>query len=150
MNSYPHSDCKQCTESKQGWVHSVHTHGTQAARMLRLSRAHCAQATHTPLAKSHIVAPFLSCRSLPTAIQTLYHDTEPLLRALHVVSLRTRMCSCVVSQHAEPCRSAMSSAHANPLSRQKICVTIQNPMPCALGRVAHAGWPCRIRGLAVS
>ena len=25
MNSYPNSDCKQCTESKLGWVHSAHT-----------------------------------------------------------------------------------------------------------------------------
>ena len=150
MNSYPHSDCKQCTEAKLGWVHSVHTHGTQATRMLRLSRAHCAQATHTPRAKCRIVAPFLSCRSLPAAIQTLYRDIEPLLCALHVVSLRTRVYSCVVSQHAVPCRRAMSSVHADPLSRQKICLTIQNPMPCALGCVAHAGWPCRIRRLAVS
>ena len=25
MNSYPNSNCKQCTESKLGWVHSAHT-----------------------------------------------------------------------------------------------------------------------------
>ena len=25
MNSYPNSDCKPCTESKLGWVHSAHT-----------------------------------------------------------------------------------------------------------------------------
>ena len=25
MNSDPNSDCKQCTESKLGWVHSAHT-----------------------------------------------------------------------------------------------------------------------------
>ena len=25
MNSYPNSDCKQCTESKLGWVHCAHT-----------------------------------------------------------------------------------------------------------------------------
>ena len=39
-NSVPNSDSEQCTESKLGWVHQVHT----LAQPTRTSRAHCAQA----------------------------------------------------------------------------------------------------------
>ena len=35
MNSYPNSDCKQCTESKLGWVHSAHTQSPGRAHTAR-------------------------------------------------------------------------------------------------------------------
>ena len=37
MNSDPNSDCKQCTESKLGWVHSAHTQNPGRATL----RAQC-------------------------------------------------------------------------------------------------------------
>ena len=35
MNSYPNSDCKQCTESKLGWVHCEHTQNPGHAHTAR-------------------------------------------------------------------------------------------------------------------
>ena len=45
MNSDLNSDSKQCTESKLGRVHRVHTQRTQVAGTLS---PHCAQAARTP------------------------------------------------------------------------------------------------------
>ena len=42
MNSVPNSDSEQCTESKLGWVHQVHT----LTQLARTGRAHCTQAGH--------------------------------------------------------------------------------------------------------
>ena len=42
MNSVLNSDSKQCTESKLGWVHQVHT----LAQPARTGREHCTQAGH--------------------------------------------------------------------------------------------------------
>ena len=79
------------------------------------SRAHA----HTGPHRSAMSCKLLPCRStvlpLPVTIQKLYRDT-------------TRV---------EP-----RHACAVPPSRHKICVTIQNPMPRALSRVARASWPC--------
>ena len=36
MNSYPNSDCKQCTKSKLGWVHSAHTQNPSRAHTARV------------------------------------------------------------------------------------------------------------------
>ena len=35
MNSVPNSDCKQCTESKLGWVHCAHTQNPGGAHTAR-------------------------------------------------------------------------------------------------------------------
>ena len=52
MNSYPNSDCKQCTESKLGWVHCAHAQNPGRAHiaravprswaLLRAQQANCA------------------------------------------------------------------------------------------------------------
>ena len=91
MNSYPTSDCKQCTESKLGWVHSAHTQSPGRAhtacavprswallRAQRPCRAHskrmpraqreqaarsaCAGRAHS----SHVVGPCCDLPALPS------------------------------------------------------------------------------------
>ena len=57
MNSYPNSDCKQCTESKLGWVHCAHTQNPSRAHtarvvprswaLLRAQQAGCAHVAHS-------------------------------------------------------------------------------------------------------
>ena len=61
MNSYPNSGCKQCSEPKLGWVHSAHTQGTQAVRMLHPGRTHASR-----WAQCH--GPLRSCRSTCRAL----------------------------------------------------------------------------------
>ena len=159
MNSDPNSDCKQCTESKLGWVHNAHTKGSGCAHSVPRPRLHYAQVARALLpgrahgavswrTRRHIVAPFLpcrrrllpcrrahasavvSCRSLPAAIQKLYSDIEPLPHA--------RACSYIVSQSAGPCRSAVSRTHATPCRDTKFMSRYKTP--CRARCV-----PCRAR-----
>ena len=70
MNSYPNSDCKQCTESKLGWVHNAHTlspgrkHTARAVprswallRAQRPCRAHSQRRPRAQRAQIALIAP---------------------------------------------------------------------------------------------
>ena len=50
MNNVPNSDSEQCTESRLGQVHRVHTQRTLAARMVCLGRARTAPCRGTQCA----------------------------------------------------------------------------------------------------
>ena len=56
MNSYPNSDCKQCTESKLGWVHNVHTQQPRP-------RAHCARSAQVVGAAARTTPMSQACRA---------------------------------------------------------------------------------------
>ena len=90
-----------------------------------------------------------SCRSSPVMIQKLYHGAEAPCRT-HCASCRLAHTRAISSCHSALGRVA-TSCHARtllPLSRHKICVTIQNPMQLALGRVVecHCGPLCCLPG----
>ena len=57
------SYCKQCTESKLGWVHSAHTQGTGCTRTAPRLRTHCTQAARTPHAGRRVMAYWAPYRS---------------------------------------------------------------------------------------
>ena len=113
-NSDLNSDCKQCTESKLGWVHNAHTQGPMLC-------AHCAHAACMSHPGRRVVAhwaPYRGafrrcrrsccsvhwscrrpCRALfrppchrPVTIQKLYRDSNPC-RA-HCASCRPRCRAC--------------------------------------------------------
>ena len=59
MNSYPNSDCKQCTESKLGRVHSAHTQNPCRARSQRGSRAQRVQVARiAPRSRGQVATSF--------------------------------------------------------------------------------------------
>ena len=56
MNSYPNSDCKQCTELKLGWVHSAHTQKPGIAHTVRSAQvvgAAARTADWSPACRAH-------------------------------------------------------------------------------------------------
>ena len=96
MNSDPKSDCKQCTESKLGLVHSAHTQGLSYVHAALKPRARQALGVVSWRTGCRIVAPLPPCRALyrapcrrpPVTIQKLYRNSNPC---------RT---------HCAPCRNA--------------------------------------------
>ena len=70
MNSYPNSDCKQCTESKLGWVHCAHTQNPGRAHTARtvprswaLLRAHCPRSAQVVGAAARTASRSRACRA---------------------------------------------------------------------------------------
>ena len=125
MNSAPNSDCKQCTGSKLGWVHSVHPQGTQAASALRPGRSHSAVSWCTGC---HIVAPgrrvmAVSQRSLVVSRAVSRALSSPPGHDKKIVSqLKSLACalsclsqhSCAVSQGGLRCIAALLHHIATP------------------------------------
>ena len=107
MNSVPNSDSEQCTESRLGWVHRVHTLNpgwAPTARWAGLIVAHQAPcrgrvAAHPRPYCSHVAARYVTALlpSPPVTIQFLYSDPSPLPRA---PSALLRMHSVVLRAHA--------------------------------------------------
>ena len=102
---YPNRDSKQCTESKLGWVHQVHTlnpsyaHRPSTQRPLSAVSWRVEHRIFAPsrLCRMHILSccraharAVASCRNSPVTIQGLYRNTSPTFPA---VSQR----SCAVS-----------------------------------------------------
>ena len=130
MNSYPNSDCKQCTESKLGWVHSAHTQNpgrAHTARAVPMSwallsaqqacRAHVAHTASAGRAHAGLalvatcpgnlpqVATSLRCRDIKAARIMSRHqiDVTTLLRTLQVATSKR---GCNTKPHvANPPRS---------------------------------------------
>ena len=136
MNSYPNSDSKQCPESKLGWVHRMHTHGTLAASTLRPGRVlgavlwphpvmSCRVATCMPALASRVVA------SRPTVSQRPpRHNTKNrvVIQLLSLV-LRARCAPC--RAHCRACRSALHRIMAH-------CCAVSQPLA---RRVVTPGLP---------
>ena len=82
MSSDPNSDCKQCTESKLGWVHSAHTQGPRLHALY-------AQAAHTPIC-------WAPCRGTLGAVS--WPPQAVSQRALAMSSPRSRYKNCITTQ----------------------------------------------------
>ena len=93
MNSDPNSDCKQCTESKLGWVHNAHTQGPGCAHALPRLRTRCAQAARTLRPSRAQAARWVPCRCALGAV------SWPPLR------LCRRSCRSAHWQCCRPCRA---------------------------------------------
>ena len=169
MNSDPNNDSKQCSESKLGRVHRVHTQRTQVARTLH---THCAQATRTPQVGRRVVAPLRPCRSAHWSchrpcrelcrapcrrpsftIQSLYRNTTPyrahraLCRArCSVCRSAPALCRKALGAVSQPLACCVATPGRPPVTIQTILLR-QNPtarlrsrtLPLAL----HVGRPCR-------
>ena len=103
MNSVSNSDSKQCTESKLGWVHRMHTlnpNCAPTARALRPGRARTTPCRGVQCAMSQ--AQHRLCRKPPRS----YHGC---------VAARTRALLCLVSR---PCCCRIAGRVATHLNSQ--------------------------------
>ena len=129
INSVQNNDSEQCTKSKMGWVHQVHTL-TQAARPLRSGRAHSA-----------LWAP---CRGVHWAVS--WPPPRPYRG-------RARPCRYAHESAGMPCRNVVSlpsvtiqKLYRDPRSYYMLPRVSQPPAP-----YHGAPWPCRkVVSLAVS
>ena len=95
----------------------------RVAALLAISHASCAVSWHM-LGR---IAMLLGAVSQPVSRYTQQPSRPPVM---------------IQKQYHDTTGAKPRHARAVPLSRHKICVTIQNPMSRVLGRVARAGWPC--------
>ena len=155
MNSVPNNDSKQCTESKPGWVHQVHTLA-QLARTLRRVVGLACPCRRPSLAVSQawpgrVVAPSRqcrrhrrSCRRPARPCRRLYRDT-PSTKAM-----RARRVACcrgcrspkrrIVAHrgHVAACIAAILRYKSRPYPQYKVCI-VTRPLvkPCARA-LSHA------------
>ena len=141
MNSYPNNDCKQCTESKLGRVHSVHTQDPGFAHAALRPRAQGRVAGHTGRVTTRIgrVAGRVAC----CAAHCVSRHVATRPRSL----LRVSQCFYVVSQSCHRARKRCC-AMSQPVSLPP--VTIQNIIlrhtPLARPRVRAAAHLCAQAG----
>ena len=117
MNSVQNSDSEQCTESKLGWVHQVHTL-TQA---VRTGRAHCTQAVRIARAGRCVMASIGLYRAPP--------PPPPPPPPGRIVAEPDRVAARTRAQG--PCRCAQACRVASlcraPRSRYKNCIATLAP-----------------------
>ena len=163
MNSVPNSDSEQCTKSKLGWVHQVHT----LTQPVRTGRAHCSRwapcrgvrcAVSWPPPRSYRGRARL-CRKPGRPYRRLYHDTPSTkaMRAHRVV--RYHACRSpkrrIMAHHGRvaACIAAILQYKSRSQPRYKVCiVTCPLARPCsrALPHAQRAGPPYRGLLIAIS
>ena len=106
MNSVPNSDSKQCTESKLGWVHQVHT----LAYPARTGRAHCA---HAGPCLDRVVA-----YKVPYHRPNIGHVASPLG---HIVAVSLRACT-------SPCSGSILQIQLMWWIGERLLLTLMGPL----------------------
>ena len=147
MNSVPNSDSEQCTESKLGWVHRVHTQRTLAARTVGPGHTHCAQTERiAPRPRPHrvvlwravcrIASPAPDLSQAPSAVSwpcrcTHSHAGSAVswcIRRRVVAYLATRLAAKPPSCHDTiVCIMTLLANQTARLSRYKDCIVTQPP-----------------------
>ena len=123
MNSVLNSDSKQCTESRLGWVHRVHTQLTLATRAQLPSRAHGAVLWR---ALGRIVALSRLCRRHILQCRCAHAHAVAQCRS----SPRSRYK--IVSQH-----KPLPHPHCEPCSvRYRGCRSFPGRVACTIGCIA--------------
>ena len=116
MNSDPNSDSEQCTESRLGWVHRVHTMNPSCAPTTRALRRGC----------SHSVVSQLPSVTIQNCIAT----QAPASHALRACHARCRACR---EQPPASYRSLGALYHdpKSPLSHDTMfCIATPPTTPC--------------------
>ena len=136
MNSAPNSDCKQCTESKLGRVHSVHTlnpgyaHTTRALHLGRvtapccnahwavLQRAWPCRSVVSPAHPRCVVAPRSRYKNCITTQTSVARTTHRVARAAARIArrwapYRSHVARCVVTQ-GRPSATIQNLYHDSP------------------------------------
>ena len=141
MNSDLNSDSKQCTESKLGRVHRVHTQRTLAPHALRLGRVHSAVSWSCPA---------MSQRARCRVVAPSSHDTKVVLQ-LEPCRVPCSACrSALVSYCGALLRSIATPGALCRNTRPAPPVTIQpfvsrhtlEARPCARAAGLAVSWPC--------
>ena len=127
MNNYPNSDCKQCTKSKLGPVHSAHTQGPGCAHAAPRSRA------------SHVLGAISCPPSCSVAGASCHVASRTYALSRHVVAPLSRYKNCITTQKPMPRAQRRVAARTHALLRHvATCLAI----PCHNKKICIATHSC--------
>ena len=127
------SDCKQCTESKLGWVHSAHTQGPCCVGTAPRPRARCVLGVVSWRTGCSILAPLLPCRLASYLIAT---GTRALSR--YVATPLSQYKNCIACTCA--LLLCVTACLTTPFHDTKFCIATHS---CGQAAQAHCSSPLR-------